>query len=305
MRATAACALMILLLLLAGGSGCGREEPAGGAAPPGEKIMAFVTIPPQACFAERVGGERVSVSVLVRAGQSPHTYDPSPRQMTDLAETDLYFLIGVPFEDVIKDRIKSVNPDMRLVDTSGSIRLRHMEEHLPGEGGHETEHAGHGRKDPHVWLDPQNAGIMAREMARALVELDPDHQAAYQANLNEFLEELDRLDADIRRLLQGVQNRKFLVFHPAFGYFAEAYGLQQVPIQIEGKEPSAKGLARLIEFARSEGIKVVFVQKQFSSESAEVVAEEIGGRVARVDPLARDYLENMRNMAEAFAEAMQ
>lgn len=299
-------ALLCLLLAV----GCGGEETGGTGAPePEAEVRAFVTIPPQAQFVERVGGDHVQVGTLVKPGHSPHTYEPTPRQMTELAEAGVYFLIGVPFEDILKDRIRSANPDMAMVDTGRGIELRDMEtHHAHGEEEkheHEDEHEQEGRKDPHVWLDPANVRVMAGHIAEALIEQDPEHEADYRANLEEFRAELDRLDARIRESLEGVEQREILVFHPAFGYFTDAYGLEQVPIEIEGKEPGAKALSELISFAKERGIKVVFVQKQFSSKTAQVVAREIDGQVVPLDPLARDYVGTMEDIAEAFAEALR
>lgn len=284
---------------------CDRPEPAGPPGQGGEALSAFVTIPPQAKFVERVAGQHVEVDVLVEPGHSPHTYEPTPSQMVRLAEADVYFLIGVPFEQILQNKIQSANPDMQMVDTGAGIELRRMKAHV-----HETEHAEHrsedeGQMDPHVWLDPANVKMMGRNICEALVEMDPEHEEEYRSNLESFLADLDELDRDIRGITEELQTREFMVFHPAFGYFSDAYGLEQIPIEIEGKEPSARALQTLIETARDEGIKVIFVQKQFSARSAEVVAGEIGGEVVQVDPLARDYFTGMREMAQAFAGAMR
>jgi zinc transport system substrate-binding protein len=284
---------------------CDRAEPAGAPGQGGEALSAFVTIPPQAKFVERVVGQHVEVDVLVEPGHSPHTYEPTPSQMVRLAEADVYFLIGVPFEQILQNKIQSANPDMQMVDTGAGIELRRMKAHV-----HETEHAEHhsedeGQRDPHIWLDPANVKVMGRNICDALVEMDPEHEEEYRSNLESFLADLDELDRDIRGITEALKTRKFMVFHPAFGYFADAYGLEQIPIEIEGKEPSARGLQSLIETARDEGIKVIFVQKQFSARSAEVVAGEIGGEVVEVDPLAREYFTGMRKLAQAFARAMR
>ncbi len=302
MRATALCVAVLATLCL---TACDRAEPAEQAGGGEEGLRAFVTIPPQATFIERVAGKRVRVNVLVEAGHSPHTYEPTPSQMVRLTGADVYFLIGVPFEQILREKIQSANPDMAMVDTGAGIKLRRMKAHV-----HEHEHAEPhseeaGQMDPHVWLDPANAKMMGRNICEALVEMDPEHEAEYRSNLESFLADLDELDRDIRGITEELQTREFMVFHPAFGYFADAYGLEQIPIEIEGKQPSARALQTLIETAREEGIKVVFVQKQFSARSAEVVAGEIGGEVVQVDPLARDYFTGMREMAQAFARAMR
>ncbi len=308
--------LVLLLALTLGG--CGGEEPAAETTQDAPAVRAFVTILPQEQFVERVGGQHVSVQALVKPGQNPHMFEPSPRQMADLARADVYFLVGVPFEQIIRDRVQAVGADMRMVDIGAGIRLRTMEahdhdhdhNHEQGDehGEHGADHGHHeggGLKDPHTWLAPDNVKIMARNIADALIEIDPDHADAYRRNLEALLKELDQLDAELERITSGMAPREFMVYHPAFGYFADAYGLEQVPIEIEGKAPSARELSRIIQRARQRGVRVIFVQKQFSDKSARVVAEEIGGKVVALDPLARDYMSSMRRIAQAFAESGQ
>lgn len=298
------CVVVICAVLF---SACGSAEqpapPASGEA----ALKVFVTLPPQAFLVKRVGGDHVAVSILVRPGSNPHTYEPTPTQMTGLAHADVYFLVGVPFEEVLKSRIQSANPRMQMVNTGQGVELRAMEagaehEHHDGDD-HEAE--AEGEKDPHTWLSPLNAQVMARNVADALIELDGAHADDYRGNLEALLADLTVLDADIRAACKDLKTRQFMVFHPAFGYFADAYGLKQIPIEIEGKEPTGKSLAALIASARQDGIKVIFVEPQFSRKSAEVVAQEIGGRVVAVDPLAEDYIQNMKQVASAFAEAMR
>ncbi|MBW1675608.1 MAG: zinc ABC transporter substrate-binding protein [Deltaproteobacteria bacterium] len=271
---------------------------------PGAKIKAFVSILPQAYFVERVGGERVDVSVMVGPGHSPATYEPVPKQMAMLSEARVYFRIGVPFENVWMGRISKTNPNMKVVDTRRGIEL------LPMKGHHRHKHEGqhhHGKglKDPHIWLSLRLVKIQAENICDALIVQDAAHRIYYQNNLRTFRDDLDKLDAEITRILKNSKTRQFMVFHPSWGYFARDYALEQLPIEIEGKEASGKVLARLIQGAREEGIKVVFVQQQFSKKSAETVARTIGGKVIQIDPLARDWLNNMRNIAETFAKVMQ
>jgi zinc transport system substrate-binding protein len=286
------------------------------AAPPGngtQRIKVFVSILPQAYFVERVGGNRVHVSVMVGPGHSPATYEPMPMQMGELSKADVYFSIGVPFEKVWMGRLSGVNPRMKVIDTGRGIELLPMELHDHGADkpyrDHDQtrlhQHRAEGLKDPHIWLSLRLAKIQARNICDGLIAQDPSHRTYYEDNLGAFHSELDELDKQIKDMLKDLRTRKFMIFHPALGYFARDYGLEQLPIETEGKEPSAKTLAGLIEHARDQGVRVIFVQKQFSTASAEAVARAIGGRVARVDPLASDYLNNMREIAETFAGVMQ
>ena len=263
-------------------------------------IPVFVSILPEKYFVERVGGERVDVSVLVAPGQSPHTYEPTPRQMSRLAGARLYFRIGMPFEDAWMERLAEANPRMEIVDLREGIRLRPIDA-LDGAGKH--DHAG--LPDPHVWTDPRLVQIMAAHIRDVLSAVDPTHREQYTARYDAFARDLEALDADIRLRLKDLEGQKFMVFHPSWGYFADAYDLQQVPIESEGKEPGPRSLARVIDLGRKQGIHVIFVQKQFSQRYAETVAGAIGARVVKVDPLAEDYLDNMRHVAMAFAEALR
>jgi len=268
------------------------------------KIRVFVSILPQAYFLERVGGERVDVSVLVGPGYSPATYELRPKQMAQLAKTQLYFRIGVPFEDVWMTRISRANPHMRVIDTRRDIELRSMK--APHHKGAEHHHYGtSGLKDPHIWLSLRLVKIQAQNISRALISEDPAHKAYYEDNLRTFKHDLDKLDAEISEIVRVSKRRRFMVFHPAWGYFAHDYGLEQIPVEVEGKEPSAKALAGLIMRARQDGIKVIFVQAQFSTKNAETVARAIGGRIVQIDPLTKDYLKNMRQVAETFRKVIQ
>lgn len=299
--------LPLLLMLLPGWA---RAEPAPGLAPEPAPLHVFVTLLPQKAFVERVGGPRVQVQVLVQPGASPHTYDPTPRQVAALAQADLYVAVGVSFEDAWMGRIRATNPGMRVLDSSRGIRPRALEAHddepQSGHGHDEAVPAdahGHDRqaRDPHIWTSPPLVKQMAAGIRDALTELDPAGGPAYAANYAAFAAELDALDQDIRARLAGLANRRFMVFHPAWGYFADTYGLTQVPIEREGKEPGPRALAALIDQARREQVRVIFVQPQFSRKAAAQVAAAIGGRVEVMDALAPDYLANLRRVAALLA----
>lgn len=288
--------------------GCGPADDAEVGRPtgPGPRVVAFVSILPQRYFLERIGGDAVEVHVMVGPGHSPATYEPTPRQMARLSEADLYFRIRVPFEHAWMDRIAAQNPRMRIVDTTEDIQLRRIEAHHHGDHEHGHRH-GHdhaheaGAPDPHVWLDPNLVKVQARHIANALQAEDWQNAQVYQQNLARFLDDLERVDREIRDLLRDVENRVFMVFHPAWGYFADAYGFEQIPIEYEGKSPGARTIAALIDRAQREGIGMVIVQKQFSARTAEAIAEAAGLRVVSLDPLAVDYLENLKRIAAAIA----
>ncbi|MEW5925240.1 MAG: zinc ABC transporter substrate-binding protein [Candidatus Zixiibacteriota bacterium] len=263
-----------------------------------EKINVFVSILPQAYFVERVGGEFVSIDVMVSPGQSPETYSPTPRQMSDLDGARAYFAIGLPFENQLLRKIREVYKKLDIVSTQEGIELRPMEA-LEKGSGHE-----HGALDPHVWLDPVAVKTISKNICDELVKLDPAHQPDYEKNLAEFQADLDSLNSLIAIKLEPFKGRHIFVFHPVYGYFADRYGLQQTAVEIEGKEPSARQLASFIEMAKADSVKVIFVQPQFSTKTAETIASAVGGAVVKVDPLARDYLNNLEFITSRLVEGL-
>jgi zinc transport system substrate-binding protein len=270
-----------------------------------DPLTVFVTVVPQETFVSRIGGEHVRVNALVRAGQDPHAYEPTARQIAALAEADLYVRVGVGFEDAWMPRLLAANPRMRVLDAQDGIELRRKaagHDHGDPDHGHDHGHD-HGDVDPHVWTSPARVKIMGARIRDALADLAPEYAADFAANYDRFAADLDALDTEIRARLAGVENRRFMVYHPAWGYFAEDYGLDQVAIEREGKEPGARALTAMIEQARREGIRVIFVQPQLNPSSAEQVARSIGGQVAVIDPLSGDYFENLRRVADLVAGA--
>jgi zinc transport system substrate-binding protein len=279
-----------LLILLVGGlvvalSACSVPRRQAAPSAPGGVIRVWVSITPQEYFVERIGGDRVDVEVMVPPGFSPATYEPRPSQIEALAGADVYVRIGVPFEDAWMNRIRASNQVMLLVDQSQGI------DRIDG-------------RDPHIWLSARLMKVQARTICEALVELDPTGEGFYRSNLEGFLADLDELDARIERQLSGLETRSFIVFHPAWAYFAADYDLEMIPVQVEGDAPSAAEMADLIGIARANGIKVIFAQPEFSTQSAETIAREIDGRVLLISPLAPDWMANLLRVADTFAEVL-
>lgn len=269
----------------------------------GEPLRVFVGVLPLKTFVENIGGNHVTVQAMVRPGYSPHTYAPTPRQITALAKADLYVSAGVPFEKAWLKRIRAANPDMRMVEAGAGIDMQ-----LTEHNGHHHKDGNSGQQgtsphDPHIWTSPPLAKQMVKNIRDALSALDPANSPEYTNNTNALLFELDALDRELRARLENLHNRKFMVFHPAWGYFAGTYGLIQIPIENEGKEPGARTLTLLIEQARREHVKVIFVQPQFDMKSGTQVARAIGGRVVAIDPLSPDYMNNLREVARQISEA--
>jgi zinc transport system substrate-binding protein len=293
---------MIALMIAIGGVAAARP------------IQVFVSIGPQQYFVQQIGGNRVAISVMVPPGADPHSYEPKPQQMVKLATARIYFAVGISLENAWLPKIAAINSHMLIVHTDDGITKLPMVAHLheqaeasAAQAAAERSQEDHDHEilDPHIWLSPPLVKIQARHVFEALAAVDPAGRALYEANYQQFAAQIDALDADLRRILAGKQGLQFMVFHPAWGYFARTYGLEQVPIEIEGKEPKAAQLAELIQHARERGIRVIFVQPQFSTTSAEVVARAIDGKVIAVDPLALDWAANLRTVAKAFEEALR
>lgn len=273
--------LLGLMMLTTGGCNSTREVNSNSG-----QIKVAVTILPQAELVNKIGGERVAVSVLVPPGIDPHTYELSPGQLKKLSETELYIRVGhIDFEKNWMDRIAGTNKEMLVIDSSQSIEI------ING--------------DPHIWLSPRLAKIQAENIARALQDIDPENREDYAQRLQSVQKELDQLDSDIAATLSPVSGSKFLVFHPSWGYFARDYGLEEIAIEKDGKEPTAKELAELLSWAKNEDIKVIFASPQHSTREAEAVARELDGKVVIIDPLAGDYFVNLKQVADTMATALK
>ena len=306
--------MALITLLLVGVvlvAGCVDEQRSSDTASDSDDspIIVGVSIVPQQEFVEMVGGDNVEVVVMVPPGASPHSYEPTPSQLTALSNAKLYAMVGsgITVEDTLMDKITDLNSDMAIVDCSEGITLiemvvhEHEDEEVADEG---EEHEDESGLDPHIWTSPDNVEIMVENIYQGLIEVDPDNQATYLANKNAYLADLNELDEQIQTTLEGKEGSSFMVYHPAWGYFANHYGLNQVAVEIEGKEPSAQDMQAIIDEANEEGIKVIFVQSGFSTVSAETIADEIGGEVVEIDPLAKDYIDNLAKVAEAFEKGL-
>ena len=284
------------LVLAASLSAADRET---GPAPDQKTVSVMVGILPQAYFVEQIGSPYVAVTVLLGPGKSAETYEPTPREISQLFDADVYFQIGMPFEKRLLEKAIGMKSNVHIVDTRKGITLRFFKE----ESGRGHTH-GEGETDPHIWLDPQLVRIQARTMANELKRLDPAHAAAYEANFNHFDSALSQTDAAIAALLAPCREASLYVFHPGFGYFADRYGLNQISVESEGKEPGAQRLAELIGRAKKDSVRIVFTQPEFSPKMAEAIAATISAKVAPLDPLAYDYLNNLQHMARAIREAL-
>lgn len=273
-----------------------------------QRINVFVSILPQAYFVERVGGDAVDVEVLVGPGKSPATYEPTSRQMSKLAETDIYFRIGTPFENSFLPKLADLNEKIKIWDMRKGIELRYFGGHHHasdnGDTGKKTSHQDRSIPDPHIWLDPKLVITQAKTIYEALSAAAPEKKGFFKSNLDAFIRDLESLDQKLTEILAPIKGRKFYVFHPAFGYFGDSYGLIQEAVEIEGKSPSAKQLAALIDSAKKEGVRVIFVQPQYAKKGAQTIAKAIDGVVVPINPLPRDYLAEMEKTATTLKELL-
>lgn len=287
---------------------CGTVSASGyseGSSDSNNTIRIYVGIAPQAYFVERIAGNNtfIEVSVLLGPGQSPATYNPTPKDIARLSEADVYFLTGLPFERKLIEKMSGMIRDFNVVDTREGIALRQMEEYYHGPDPH-GHHGQKGARDPHIWLDPQLVKTISRNICDGLGQLNPVHAGEYEGNLKQFEVDLDKVDSTITEMLAPNNGSSFYVFHPTFGYFADRYGLRQVAVETAGKEPGARELVEIIEKAKKDKIGAIIVQPEFSSKSAEAIAHAIGGRVVMVNPLAYDYLNNFVSMAGSIRDAL-
>jgi zinc transport system substrate-binding protein len=297
-------ALFAILLIATGCISTERDET-------GNEIRVAVTIPPQEEMVREIGGDHVEIFVMVPPGSDPHTFEPRPALLARAAEADMYLTLGtglLPVEDVLAYRLKAMNPDLVIVDSSEGISLlQNYEERKDSNESTLGEPCGpdscsQESPDPHIWLSLRNAEIMSENTRDALIMADPAHETEYRENCDRYTAHLKDLDQRISDAFSRDNPGIILVTHPAWEYFARDYDLEMVAIEQEGKEPTAKDLESLIVLARSHGIRVVFAEAQESPREAETIAREIGGTVLVIDPLAGDYLANMERVSKAFTE---
>lgn len=282
----------IFLLLF---PGCGKKS--GHKAK--TRIPVTVSIAPQKFFVEKIGGDNVTVSVMVQPGSSPHLYEPRPSQMAKLSEAALYFSVGVEFERVWLPRFIKSAHNLTVVSLDSGIEKIEMESSHRDHKEGEHLHAG---LDPHIWLSPELVKDIAKRIAAALCSVDPARCKEFTSNRDQFITEIETLQAEIREILKQGNVDKFMVFHPSWGYFAGEFDLKQIPIELEGREPLPKELAYLIDFSRREGINTIFIQPQFSEKAAETIASQINGKLVPIDPLAYQWDSNLLTVAKALAE---
>ncbi|HDR28940.1 MAG TPA: ABC transporter substrate-binding protein [Rhodovulum sp.] len=260
-------------------------------------LSVVVSILPLQTMVEAIGGDHVSATVLVPPGAPPAVFEMSPRQTAALQDSALYVAMGIPHERNWMPQVQAANPDLPIVRMFDHVKVRTITGTDP-RGGKELP-------DPHIWTGPAQLRDMAMAIRDALSTVAPDHAGDFATNTETWLARLDAVDAEAREKLAPHAGKAFLVFHPAFGYLADAYGLRQIAIEERGMEPGPQTIANAVASARAENIRVIFVQAQLSTEEARTVAAEIGGEVVTLDVLAPDPIETIATVADAFVAAFQ
>ncbi|MBL7190356.1 zinc ABC transporter substrate-binding protein [bacterium] len=268
-----------------------------------DKIRVFLSILPQSYLVERIGGEYVDVRVLVQFNQNPHTFEITPRQMAAMSEADIFFTIGLPFEDRITDKITSVNPKIKILPSDKDVKKIEMAGHHHEEREIEEHIHGNAAYDPHIWLSPSNLKIIAANIALGLAELKPEKAEQFQQNYLKFTVESDSVNNIIIEKFKPIQGAPVFIFHPVLGYFCGEYSLKQYPVEIEGKSPSPKELEGLVEEVRMMGIRVLFVQPQFDKRPAQIIADAAGCSIKEFNPLEKDILKNLIFVSEIISDS--
>ena len=270
-------------------------------------INAIVSIVPVETFVQTIGGDKVSVTLMVQRGDSPHTYEPKPSQMLSVAKGDLYFSIGVEFEKVWLPKFASLNPKMKITQLNQNVTTIPMSgSHHHDVHAHQEKHANHENEtvniDPHIWTAPKNVAIIAQNIFDALSYADPKNLNYYKKNLETFLTSVSKTNTQIEDIFSSYKgSRTFMVFHPSWGYFAKAYGLEQVAVEVEGKSPKPRELVILLEEAKEEKVSAIFTQPEFSDASAKIIAKELNIPVVKASPLAPNWSENLIDIAKNIA----
>lgn len=268
-----------------------------------EKPKIVVSIAPQKFIIDKIAGDLVEVMVMIPPGTSPHVYDPTPRQMLEVGKSDIYFFVGkLGFEEASYYSIKDAYPHLTLINLCDDLDLITGDNHDHGD----HQHSGF---NPHTWMSPQNMALMAKRIKTVLAEKYPQHNEKLEKNLAAFQEEILRIDQEIKTQLSGLPNLTFMIFHPSLTYFARDYRLTELAIEFEGKEPAPSQLRQNIDMARTAGTKVIFIQKEFDTENAKIIAKEIDGRIVQIDPLAEKWDESLMQIVHelklSYTESMK
>ena len=254
-----------------------------------------VTVAPQAAFVQELAGELVNVVTVLPPGANHETFSLPPQDMERIGAANLYLAMGLPPERAgILPKVAELNRNLRIIDVQNEVAKTYPPRYFAPDD-----------QDPHIWLSPTRAIAMVQLTARELASLDPTNRDTYVNNAQRLMSRIEAADREIREALKPMANRTFIVYHPAFGYFAEDYNLNMVALEEEGKEADPRRMREIIDMAREKGIKIIFYQEDIDGRQSRTFAEELGGRAEKVSPMATDYVENLQRMARAFADGLK
>ena len=289
---------VVLFIILTISESCGSRSDSNES---GQKETLSVSIPPQKYFIEQIAGDEFNINIMIPPGANPVTYDPSPGKMKKVANSVAYIKVGhLAFEKIWMDKFTSVNSDMKVIDQSKYTEIIQVDTKTKGHNH------GHGTGgDPHIWTSPKAVKKQVKAIKEGLTEINPENESFYTKNYRNFINNIDSLDSFVERRLEDVKNKSFMVFHPALSYYARDYGLNQIAIEFEGKEPTPSKLKEIVDLARREQIKTVFIQKQFNVDNAETVADEIGADLEVINPLGSNWMETIKDITEKIVSQNQ
>jgi len=283
------------------------------------KPIVSVSIAPQAFFVQKIAKDTVDINIILAQNTDEHNFEFKPNIVKDLEKSDLYFTIGLEFENVFLDKFKNNFKNLSIINTQENIKLI-PNEFMHEEDGHyekheHEEHEDHKHEkhekhkhlglDIHTWLDPVLVKTQAQNITKALSQKYPQNAEIYAANSELFLKELDALNTKIKEKFKDIKMKEFIVYHPSWGYFASRYGLEQIPVEIEGKEPKPKDLQNLIKLAKKHKIKIIFVQPGFSENAAKTLAKECGASIVSINHLALDWEKELLRTADVLRQSLQ
>lgn len=257
-----------------------------------DKPIIAVTIVPEHTFVKEVCGDLVQIVTLIAPGYSPESYEPAPSEIERFSKADLYFTIGVAVEDI--SILPSVKKDIKVISLQNEVSAVYADRMF-------SENS----RDPHIWLSPKRVKIMIAAISREVSVLDPENADIYNKNAENYIKRLSELEKYIKNVIGQMENKKFIAFHPAFGYFAEDFGLTMYALQEEGKDAVPRHLQEMIDLSKKEGIKAIFYQEEIDSRQAKAFAKEIGGKTVKLAPLSADYIDNLILMADTLAEVIK
>jgi len=264
------------------------------------KVNVIVSILPELTFVNAIGGNKINTSLMVKLGSEPHSYEPKPSQMKDITKANLYFSIGVEFEEIWLKNFANLNKNMKIIDLTKHITKFPIIGDFHNIEVHKNENKEHNSLDPHIWTNPKNVKIIVKDIYESLVNIDNKNKDYYKNNYNKFIAKINNTDTKIREILADVKvGTKFMVFHPAWGYFAKEYGLKQLAIEAGGKNPKPKQIIYLIKEAKKQKVKAIFAEPEFSTKIANQIAKEVGVKVLKISPLNSNWSDNLINLANA------